>query len=95
MEPAQRARLVSELAPNLAAAVRLHDAGGTPAEIAAALEVPVESVEVLLQIAEAKLEHLAGELSRGSQPADEGNDPAGTAGDASDPGDAGSDRTPA
>jgi DNA-directed RNA polymerase specialized sigma24 family protein len=89
MEPAQRARLIAELAPNLAAAVRLHDAGGTTAEIAAALEVPVESVDVLLQIAEAKLDHLAGELSRGSQ-LDEADDPA-----AGQAGGTGSDRTPA
>jgi DNA-directed RNA polymerase specialized sigma24 family protein len=68
MEPAQRARLVPELAPNLAAAVRLHDAGATPAEVAAALDVPVEGVSVLLQIAEAKLEHHAAELAHGIQP---------------------------
>lgn len=92
MEPAQRARLVTELAPTLAEAVRLHDAGGTTAEIAAALDVPLESVDVLLQIAEAKLEHLAGELSRGGQPADEGNDPGGRTDDA---GGAGSERAPA
>jgi hypothetical protein len=68
MGPAQRARLISELAPNLAAAVRLHDAGASPAEIATALDVPVEGVDVLLRIAEAKLEHLAVELVSGDQP---------------------------
>lgn len=67
MEPAQRARLVAELAPNLAAAVRLHDAGAAPAEIAASLNLPVEGVDVLLRIAEAKLEHLAAELAAGDQ----------------------------
>lgn len=68
MEPAERARLVAELAPNLAAAVRLHDAGAAPAEIAVSLDVPVEGVDVLLRIAEAKLEHLAAELPTDDHP---------------------------
>ncbi|USQ79959.1 hypothetical protein NF556_20625 [Ornithinimicrobium faecis] len=50
---------LDELPPTLAVALRLHDAGHPDTVVATALDVPVEGVAALLQVAQAKLAHLA------------------------------------
>lgn len=49
---------LDELPPTLAVALRLHDAAYPDTVVATALDVPVEGVAALLQVARAKLEHL-------------------------------------
>lgn len=53
-----RDRLIEELPDGLATALRLHEAGEPDSVIATALAVPPESVPVLLDLAQAKLDHL-------------------------------------
>lgn len=60
MDTGTRRQRLDELPPTLAVALRLHDAGHPDVVVATALDVPVESVEALLQVARAKLARLAG-----------------------------------
>lgn len=52
---------LDELPSTLAVALRLHDGGHPDAVVATALDVPVEGVPALLQVARAKLHHLTEE----------------------------------
>lgn len=52
---------LDELPSTLAVALRLHDGGHPDAVVATALDVPVEGVPALLQVARAKLHHLTQE----------------------------------
>lgn len=55
-----RQRLIDQLPEGLAVALRLHETGHDDGVIAAALDVPEQSVPTLLALAHAKLARLAG-----------------------------------
>lgn len=68
-DPAERDRaLLAALPTAYAVAVRLRRAGGTPAEIAAALGIELDAVEGVCAVADRKLDELRASVATAGDP---------------------------